>query len=92
MTRWFARIAVLVSSAVALVYVAAVAALARPVPEHVGSAVVVDGAPPAPEQPMQVVQSGGIPNWAVMAGVLIVVVIGAALMIRTAHGRHVHAA
>jgi hypothetical protein len=90
MTRWCTRLAALIGSTMALVCIAAAAASARPIGEHVGSAAVSDGGAPAlPSQPVDMVQSGApITGWIVATVVLVLMAAGVVLVVRTVHAHH----
>ena len=93
MTRLFTRLAALLGSTMALVYLAAGAASARPLDEHVGSSGVTDGAAPGlPARPVDVVQSGApATGWILAAVVVILMAVGAVLLVRTTRSHHAHA-
>ena len=93
MTRWCTRLAALVGSTMAMLYLAAAAASARPIGEDVGSAGVTDGgAPPLPARPVNMVQSGApVIGWIVATVVLVLMAAGVVLVVRTVHAHHAHA-
>lgn len=93
MTRWCTRILVLIGSTMTLGYVAAAGAWARPVDEHVGSTAVVEGGLPSlPEQPVDVVPSGApVTGWLV-AVLVVVLMAGVVLVVRSSRQHHMHAA
>jgi hypothetical protein len=91
MTRWCTRLAALIGSTMALVYLAAAAASARPLGEHVGST-VDGGAQSLPAGPVDVVQSGTpLAGWIVAAVVMVLMAVGIVLVVRTVQSHHVHA-
>jgi len=95
MTRWFTRLAALIGSTMALVVVTAAPAWARPVDEHVGSTAVIQGGLSSlPDQPVEVVASSAVPVTGWLIAVLVVVLLGAgvALVVRSSHQHHMHAA
>jgi hypothetical protein len=91
MTRWCTRLVALLGSTMALVYLAAAAASARPIREHVGST-VDGGAQGLPARPVDVVQSGTpLTGWIVATVVLALMAAGVVLVVRTVHAHHAQA-
>ena len=88
MTRWCTRLAALIASTTALVYVAAAAASAGPRREPIRSTVDPETLIP-PEQPAHIVQSGApLTGWIVVAVVVALVAAGTVRVVRTIHWRH----